>query len=170
MATTKATQDDAAAAAAGVAVPKLTVEDYNKAVADAQAKISARPGASDARDLNIGWTAQSGRAYEDPESVPGQRFAPWQLPDPAIAVAQGHAPVVIPEHLITEDEDDPQGPEPLALGKTMYEVSEAVAQRNLAAYQEEQKTIDDRIAENAALTDSSSTSSKSSSTSTKSSS
>lgn len=153
MATTKATQD-ATAAEAGVATPSLSTDEYTQAVATATAKLPARPGSADAADFDRGWTAQSDKAAEAPEDRPGQRFAPWQLPDPAIAVASGHAPVVVPEHLITEDEDDPQGPEPAALGKTMYEVSEGVNKKGLEAYAESKDAVDERVAASAKASES----------------
>lgn len=105
MATTKATTTDAeAAAAAGVAVPPASYDEY----AD---KVTA-PVASDAGDATVGWTAQSKSSLVTPEDVPGQRFHPSQLPDPAVAIAAGMLPQPIPGHLVTEDDDDPQGPEP----------------------------------------------------------
>lgn len=105
MATTKATTTDAeAAAAAGVAVPPASYDEYAEKVTVATA--------IDSGDTATGWTAQSKRSLVLPEDVPGQRFHPSQLPDPSVAIAAGIRPQAIPEHLVTEDDDDPQGPEP----------------------------------------------------------
>lgn len=109
MATTTKVDQNEAAAAAGVALPPNSAEEYNKVVEKARVD-TAFDATADAGDAGVGWTAQSGRAFEAPEDVPGQRFAPWQLPDPNVAVRAGLPPVSIPEHLVTEDDDDPQGP------------------------------------------------------------
>lgn len=55
-----------------------------------------------------GWTAQSDRAYVEPDQIPGQKFGEHQLPDVADHV---------PAELIAE-KGDPQGPEPWEDGKT----------------------------------------------------
>lgn len=118
------TIDTEAAAAAGVAVPVASAEEYNEIIKDYVVTSTA-----DASDHDVGWTAQSPVSYPAPEDVPGQVYAPWQLPDPGVAIAAGHPPLAFPEHLISEDEDHPQGPEPWEVGKSVKDHSEAINAR-----------------------------------------
>lgn len=109
----------------GVAVPPSSKADYLEAASQLQPGYVATV---DGTDPSIGWTSQhlngeremagDGEAkvtafVEPGDSLPGQVYLPSQLPDPQAAITAGMAPVKVPEHLITEDEDHIQGPEPL---------------------------------------------------------
>lgn len=102
--------DQDRARAAGVAVPPSSKQDYLDRVADPRTNFRAT---ADADDPQIGRTAVRGFGA-DPQELPGQVYAPSQLPDPANAVAAGFPPIQIPEHLILESDEEvhPQGPEP----------------------------------------------------------
>lgn len=102
--------DQDKARAAGVAVPPTSKKDYLGRAADP--RVNFLPTA-DADDPHVGHTAVTGFG-PDPDDMPGQVYAPSQLPDPAAAARAGFPPVQIPEHLILDNDDDvhPQGPEP----------------------------------------------------------
>lgn len=110
---------------AGVAVPPASKSEY------AEASNQLQPGfvaTVDGTDPSLGWTVQhrmpereglSGedaapKEYTEPgDTLPGQVYTPDQLPDPQAAIQAGMAPQKIPAHLITENADHIQGPEPL---------------------------------------------------------
>lgn len=143
MATSTKMDQNEAAAAAGIALPPASAEEYNQVVEKARVD-TAFDATADAGDAGVGWTAQSGRAFEAPEDVPGQRFAPWQLPDPNVAVRAGLPPVAIPEHLITEDEDDPQGP--TAQERANAALHDQIRERALREYSENRKAQEEASA------------------------
>lgn len=109
----------------GVAVPPDSKSDYLEAAAELQPGYVAT---IDGTDPSIGWTSQhldgdrvvpdgddkpEIKAFVPPgDDLPGQVFLPEQLPDPKAALAAGMTPVKIPAHLITENPDHIQGPEP----------------------------------------------------------
>lgn len=102
----------------GVAVPPTSADEYAEKSAQLQPGYTAT---ADANDPSVGWTSQhrdAGRDgvfsnFVDPAStLPGQVYTPGQLPDPDLAIAAGMAPVKIPAHLITDDPNHIQGPEP----------------------------------------------------------
>lgn len=69
---------------------------------------------TDFADPQVGATAQHPDGIPEARAgLPGQVYTVDQLPHPDNALAYGLPPVVIPEHLITEDDDDPQGPDTL---------------------------------------------------------
>lgn len=98
------------ARAASVAVPPASKEGYLKASEDQRTGFVKT---ADAADPGVGWTAARG-ALQDPQQMPGQMFAPSQLPDPEVARATGFPPVQIPADQILDSDDvlHPQGPEP----------------------------------------------------------
>lgn len=105
-------------------------EDYLKA---------ATTTVADAGDLARGWTVASSAPCPEAPQVPGQLFAPSELPDPEVAKAVGFQPQAIPEHLIlgADDDVDPQGPEPSTVLKAKYR--EALRERIVAAAEESDK-------------------------------
>lgn len=117
---------------AGVAVPPASASEYAEAADQLQPGFVATV---DGTDPSIGWTVQhrnadrvladspDGKAkpagknavkeFTEPgDTLPGQVYTPDQLPDPQAAIQAGMAPVKIPEHLITENPNHIQGPEP----------------------------------------------------------
>ncbi len=122
---TSTTED---AAAAGVAVPPSSLEEYKEAVADHAAAASMGTTA-DATDATVGWTVQSDASIPDPVQVPGQVYHPSQLPDPSVARRAGFPPVPVPEHLVVDEEDHPQGPEPWETGSDPRDVRDAIRDR-----------------------------------------
>jgi hypothetical protein len=136
---TKATSttDAEAAATAGVAVPPTSYSDY--------ADVVTAQRAIDAGDPSTGWTVQSSRSLELPQDVPGQKFHPNQLPDPQIAIRAGMQPVAIPEYLVTEDEDDPQGPEPSEM--LILDQRQAISERLVSDAEAAAKEAEARRAE-----------------------
>ena len=107
----------------GVAVPPTSADEYHEGAAALQPGFVAT---ADATEPGRGWTTQmrdaEGRedvgdgdriAYTPPhDQLPGQVFTPDQLPDPQAAIAAGLPPVRVPEHLVVDDADHIQGPEP----------------------------------------------------------
>lgn len=108
----------------GVAVPPASKSDYIESAAQLQRGYVATV---DGSDPSIGWTVQQldpdrkldgeekadSIAFVAPgDDLPGQVYLPHQLPDPQAAIDAGMAPVKIPAHLITENPDHIQGPEP----------------------------------------------------------
>lgn len=140
MATTTATTDTEAALAAGVATPPESLEEYKELVAAETAK-PIYQNIGDYGDADRGWTVQSGWTPPVPSDVPGQVYLPEQLPDPRVAAAAGLPPVVVPEALITDDENHPQGPEPLELASR--DQRQAVREAAVAQYQERTKALED---------------------------
>lgn len=62
---------------------------------------------TDFADPQIGSTVQSEEGIPTSAAdLPGQVFTVDQLPDPAVAVAYGLPPVIVPEHLILDNADD----------------------------------------------------------------
>lgn len=118
---------------AGVAVPPASASEY------AEASDQLQPGfvaTVDGTDPSLGWTVQHRDAdrvladgpdakakpagknavkeFTEPgDTLPGQVYTPDQLPDPQAAIQAGMAPVKIPAHLITDNPNHIQGPEPM---------------------------------------------------------
>ncbi len=135
-----ATTDTEAALAAGVATPPETLEEYKELVAAETAK-PIYQNIADAGDTDRGWTVQSGWTPPVPNDVPGQVYLPEQLPDPRVAAAAGLPPVVVPEYLVTDDENHPQGPEPLEL--ISRDQRAAIREASIADHQERAKALED---------------------------
>lgn len=135
----------------GVAVPPASKDEYLEASNQLQPGFVATV---DATDPSIGWTSQhmvgdremgdgeeaEVRGFVEPgDNLPGQVYLPSQLPDPQAAIQAGLAPVKIPEHLITEDENHIQGlemSERLGLG-IRDELREAVVRHRKGVAEEE---------------------------------
>ena len=95
-------------AAVGIAVPVASYDEY---VDHAAVTNAAYTTSIDSLDVTNGWTAQTDGPIPQPEQMPGQLYHPSQLPDPRIAAAGGFPAVLIPEHLVSEDTNLPNGPE-----------------------------------------------------------
>lgn len=134
--------NDDLAREAGVAVPATSKEKYLAAVAENSLNLVS----SDAGDPSIGWSASRGVSYPELADVPGQVYTPEQLPDPAQAIAAGLPPQQIPEHLIVEDVNHPQGPEPSEL--VMLDVRKPIREAVVADRVERAKFIEDAQAAN----------------------
>ena len=102
----------------GVSVPPVSKADYLEASQQLQPGFVATV---DGTDPSLGWTSQhldperdgGAVSFVDPgDTLPGQVYLPSQLPDPQAAIQAGLTPVKVPEHLITENENHIQGPEP----------------------------------------------------------
>jgi hypothetical protein len=137
----------------GVAVPPTSRDEYLEAAAQLQPGYTAT---ADATDNSIGWTVQhrdAGRAegdnaddvtrrnfVESLDDLPGQVYLPEQLPDPALAIQAGFPPQRIPEHLIVDDENHIQGPEPSerAIAKQRAAIRAEVLARREAVAGEDQ--------------------------------
>ena len=149
---TAASTDTEAALAAGVATPPETLDEYKELVAAETAK-PIYQNIADYTDTDRGWTVQSGWTPPVTQDTPGQVYLPEQLPDPRVAAAAGLPPVVVPEHLVTDDENHPQGPEPLEL--VSRDQRQAVREASISAYQDRQKELEDAKASATADDDSS---------------